>query len=130
MEAVVVIAPVALLQGIFLMITSLYCSIHLRHVPKAPVLLSVLGIVGSIAFFALKTALALGMKMTENSALFAPSYLRNERRLKRVDLKFYQSCPPFIVQTGIVPAITKQTFVYIINDAVVFSVINLLLTFR
>jgi hypothetical protein len=98
-------------------------------VPEAEVFFTVLGIVGLTGTFIFRTSLAILMKITERSANFPKSYLKNERGLKEVDRKFYASCSPFVVRAGLF-TLQRQTFLIIMNDVIVFSVINLLIAFR
>jgi hypothetical protein len=129
LKTVEFLGPVLITQGAFLLITSLYCIIQLHSVPQADFFFTVLGIVGLMVIVAFRTSLAMVMKITERSALFPKSYLRNEPGLREVDRKFYASCPPLIVRLGFLP-LTRQTFLIIMNNVVVFSVINLLMASR
>jgi hypothetical protein len=130
MKSVEIVGPILLTQGTAILITSLYCAIILFHtVPKAVVLFILMGFIGFATLSALKKLLNLVIKITEGSVLFPTSYLKNERGLRKVDRKFYASCPPFIVRLGLL-TINRQTFLLVMNDVVVFSVINLLIAFR
>jgi hypothetical protein len=66
--------------------------------------------------------------MTERSVLFPNSYLRNEPGMAKVDRKFYQSCPPFLIRIHLLNLnLNKQIFLILMSDVVVFSVISLLM---
>jgi hypothetical protein len=129
LRTVEILGPMFLTQGTSILITSLYCVILFHNVPEAQVFYLVLGILGLAGILVFRKALALVIKLTERSALFPTSYLRNEWRLRKADRKFYASCPPFIVRLGLF-TINRQTFLIIMNNVVVFSVINLLIAFR
>jgi predicted ABC-type sugar transport system permease subunit len=128
MKTVEIVGPIFLTQGTAILIASL-CAILFHNVPEAEFVLILLGIISFVAILAIRNILALVIKLTESSTLFPKSYLKNKLRLRKVDRKFYASCPPFIVRLGLL-TINRQTFLLVMNDVVVFSVINLLIAFR
>jgi hypothetical protein len=123
------IGPSFITLGNFILITSLYSAIEFHNLPQAEIFFALLRVIGLGTVVALQAALALLMHMTERSVLFSNSYLKNEPWLRKVDRKFYKSCRPFVVKLGLL-AINRHTFIFIMNDFIVFSVINLLIAFR
>ena len=118
------------IQGVFETICALYCVITLEHSVNSLPVISVLIMVSILVLFGFKVPLGIGLRVTSVSIQFPNSYLMNEKRLSKRNKMFYKSCRPFVFRFVDLIPLGCSAFPVLINNIIVFGVINLLLTFR
>lgn len=126
-EAVAAVLPSIVITAEILIITTLYCLIHLYS--KLPVfLLCLLLCVSLVASVVLTLAVWLAVRQTEYSEKYIA--LRRSVRLTKGEQSFLRSCRQLKWKIGNTFVLSRDSLSTIYQDIIVTGTINLLLTFN
>jgi hypothetical protein len=109
----------------FLLVTSIFAVVCL-HALIGLFVTAALGAVGILAGIILKACIEIASRLRMSSERISDLNLR--KGFAKIDQKFFQSCRPFQIKIGSTFTLKRDSFLLIMGEVVIATVINLLVT--